>query len=278
MKYPTIFFFFGVSFSSLVGSCYLVLQEYSNYRENFDILSIRLEKQATQVNKILENISVVESLLLKNNNDNFWVIDFLGTFGKNLVTPEVLPTVIRSCFLLIVFFIAKRELISLCSFSSDLTWFKGLPFVKYFFTSPTKDSAPSEIADLLQNQKELASSLGKVITKMSENQNKQFDGIMEAFSVKSDFDNALLHSVLLDFSNKILLEIRKSSSETECHVLLELENLKASLTKISVVNDDLLSLTVSNRALSLPSITPQENLHEDFAALVTSLPEDQFST
>ena len=113
---------------------------------------------------------------------------------------------------------------------------------------------------------------------MSENQNKQFDGIMEAFSVKSDFDNALLHSVLLDFSNKILLEIRKSSSETECHVLLELENLKASLTKISVVNDDLLSLTVSNRALSLPSITPQENLHEDFAALVTSLPEDQFST
>ena len=82
MKYPTIFFFFGVSFSSLVGSCYLVLQEYSNYRENFDILSIRLEKQATQVNKILENISVVESLLLKNNNDNFGLLIFWALLVK----------------------------------------------------------------------------------------------------------------------------------------------------------------------------------------------------
>lgn len=276
MKIPGIFFFFGVSSSSLVGSCYLLFQEYLEYRRNFNLLSERLEAQTTQINKILEEVCLVESLLLKRDN-TFWVTDFLTTFSKSLVAPEVLPTVLRSCFLLIVFFITKRELLNLCSFCSDFTWLKGLPFMNKFFTQPVIDTPHSEIFGLLQNQKELARSLGKAITILSDDQNRQFEGVMNAFSAKSEFDDALLHSVLANFCNKILLEIRENKADTESRVLSELESLKTCLTDISVVNETLLSKSAPNDVLALPSMAPQ-NLHADFAALVASLPEDQFST
>jgi len=279
MKIPGIFFFFGVSSSSLVGSCYLLFQEYLEYRRNFNLLSERLEAQTTQINKILEEVCLVESLLLKRDN-TFWVTDFLTTFSKSLVAPEVLPTVLRSCFLLIVFFITKRELLNLCSFCSDFTWLrglKGLPLINKFFTQPVTDTPDPEIFGLLQNQKELATRLGKVITKLSDDQNRQFEGVMKAFSAKSDFDEALLHSVLANFSNKILLEIRENKADTESRVLSELESLKTCLTDISVVNETLLSKSAPNDVLALPSMAPSTNLHEEFSALVAALPKDQFS-
>lgn len=105
-----IYFLLGAAFPSLGCCVFLARREYLLYDKNLKFFYTHLESQTIKIDKITSDLSIILS------EDPFSVIDSL-----NLVNLEILPSVLKSCFIgvhvLIVFFLTKKELLNLCDIS-----------------------------------------------------------------------------------------------------------------------------------------------------------------